>query len=141
MDNQVFRLIHAEARSRALEAVRDAPDDFGVEIGPPKRTLLQNAKFHAICHDVAQQATWLGRTLTPLQWKLLFVSGHAVATEIPALIVPGLEGEWVNLRESTAQMKKNRKASLIEYTLAWCAMNDIHLREVAARGFEALNYR
>lgn len=42
-------------------------------------------------------------------------------------MVPGLEGEWCNLRESTAQMSIKRMASLIEYALAYCAQNEIRL--------------
>lgn len=34
-------------------------------------------------------------------------------------VLPGLEGEYVNIRESSAQMSVKRMASLIEYTTAW----------------------
>lgn len=57
--------------------------------------------------------------------EVLLVSGHAIATKEGAEIVPGLEHEFVNLRESTALMSKKRGASLIEYTLAFCAGNGI----------------
>jgi hypothetical protein len=55
------------------------------------------------------------------------VSGHAVATKEEAEIVPGLEGEFINIRESTALMSIKRGSSLIEYTLAWCATNNVRL--------------
>jgi hypothetical protein len=42
-------------------------------------------------------------------------------------MVPGIEGEFVNLRESTARMSKARGSSLIEYTLAFVAMHDIKI--------------
>lgn len=42
-------------------------------------------------------------------------------------MVPGLESEFVNLRESTANMSVARSSSLIEYVVAWCAMNDVRL--------------
>lgn len=126
-EKQVFQLSHAVARARAIQAVRSAPDGFVVEIREAKRTIDQNNKFHAVCSDVAKQAKWANRPMTPLQWKTLFVSGHAVATEIPALIVPGLEGEWVNVRESTAQMGVKRMNSLLDYVICWCAENDVRL--------------
>ncbi|EGZ0353343.1 recombination protein NinB, partial [Escherichia coli] len=53
------------------------------------------------------------------QWKVLLISGHAVATKQEADVFPGLEGEYVNIRESSAQMSVKRMASLIEYTTAW----------------------
>jgi len=40
-------------------------------------------------------------------------------------MVIGLEGEVVNLRESTAAMSKNRFSSLVEYVLAWGSQNDV----------------
>jgi len=60
---------------------------------------------------------------------VLLVSGHAVATKEGADMVPGMEGEFVNLRESTALMSVRRAASLIEYSIAFCAINRIELSE------------
>lgn len=92
------------------------------------RNLLQNARFHAICNEVARQCMFRGRWLSGQQWKVLFVSAHAIATqqEDPD-IVRGLEGEYVALRESTAAMSSERMASLIEYCSAWSAQMGIHL--------------
>jgi hypothetical protein len=39
-------------------------------------------------------------------------------------MVPGLEGEFVNLRESTAQMGIKRMISLIEYSQAYLDANE-----------------
>jgi hypothetical protein len=46
--------------------------------------------------------------------------------------VPGLEGEFVNLRESTALMSIKRGASLIEYTQAFAAEHGVKTMEQAA---------
>lgn len=96
------------------------------------RTLDQNAKFHALCGDIAaSRHPWMNKPRSAKQWKVLLVSGHAVATEEGTELVPGLEGEFVNLRESTALMSIKRSASLIEYTLAYMANNEIPIREKA----------
>jgi hypothetical protein len=93
------------------------------------RTLEQNAKFHALCSDIARSgAEWAGKRRSAAEWKVLLVSGHSVATKEGAEIVPGLEGEFVNIRESTARMSVKRGASLIEYTLAWCATKGIEVQ-------------
>ena len=124
MDKKVFRLVHLEARRRAMQAVADAPEGWRVVVEPPKRNLEQNAKFHAMCSDLADSPlAWMGKRRTAAQWKVLLVSGHAVATKEGAEVVPGLEGEFVNIRESTAAMSKKRGSSLIEYTLAFMAQN------------------
>ena len=117
-----FVLAHDLARSRAIEAIRTAPAGWRVDIRAPRRSLDQNAKFHAICSDLERHgAQWAGKPRKAEAWKVLLVSGHAVATKEPAEIVPGLENEFVNIRESTAAMTRQRGASLIEYALAFCA--------------------
>ena len=132
MDKRTFILAHDLARQSALQAVKEAPDGFVVEIKQKTRTLDQNAKFHAICADLAKSGIkWAGRERDPQQWKVLLVSGHAVATKEQAEIVPGLEGEFINLRESTANMNKKRGSSLIEYAIAWCALQGIRLKVAA----------
>lgn len=126
MTRKVFILAHQTARDRACQAVREAPEGNVVTISEPRRNGEQNAKFHAICSDLAKSGlTWAGKTRTADQWKVLMVSGHAVATKEGAEIIPGLEGEFVNIRESTAMMSKKRGSSLIEYAVAFCAQNGV----------------
>ena len=102
-----------------------------LELRRETRTSQQNRLLHALFGDVSRQAQWLGKPMTPAQWKLLFVSGHAVATGQGAEVVPGLEGEFLNLRESTARMGKARMASLIDYVMAWMALNGIQPDEAS----------
>lgn len=118
----VYILAHHEARRRAMTAVADAPDGYVIKVAPPTRSLDQNAKFHAICADLAGMP-WAGKPRTAAEWKVLLVSGHAVATKEGAEVVPGLEGEFINIRESTAAMSKKRGASLIEYAQAFAAQH------------------
>ena len=131
MTKRIFVLAHETARRRCQEAVWDAPEGHRVTLAAPTRTSDQNAKFHALVSDIAKSGhQWLGKPRDAAQWKVLLVSGHAVATKEGSEIVPGLEGEFVNLRESTAMMTKRRGASLIEYVQAFCAMNGIKTNEV-----------
>lgn len=100
-----------------------------LQIKVETRTSRQNRLLHALFGDVARQSLWLGKKRTASEWKVLFVSGHSVATNQGAEMVPGLEGEFLNLRESTAQMGKARMASLLDYVLAYCSANEIELRD------------
>ena len=93
------------------------------------RNLDQNAKFHAMCQDVANQSEFMGRKLSMEQWKVLFISGHAIATNQKADVVPGLEGEFVNIRESSAKMSVSRMASLIEYVTAYGVANGVKFND------------
>lgn len=123
MSKQLFQLSHSTARRNAAQAVMNAADGFMVEIKPRSRSLDQNAMLHALFTEASKNATWQGRKLTPTQWKVLFISGHAIATGLGADLVPGLENEFVNVRESSAQMSIARMTSLIEYINAWMAQN------------------
>jgi hypothetical protein len=100
-----------------------------VRVGPPDRLLVQNAKLHAMCGDIARQAKHCGRELSLGQWKILMVSAHSIESGEEADMMPGLTGEYVNLRESTALMSVRRMASLIESVEAWGAQNGVKFRE------------
>jgi hypothetical protein len=100
-----------------------------VRVGPPDRLLVQNARFHAMCGDVARQSKYMGRTLSLAQWKVLLISAFTIESGEEADMVPGLTGEYVNLRESTALMSIRRIASLIEYVACWGAENGITFKE------------
>lgn len=100
-----------------------------LEVRPETRSDAQNRLLHALFSDVAKQAEWMGKKCTAEEWKLLFVSGHSVATKQGADLMPGLEGEFLNLRESTARMGKARMASLLEYVMAWAIDHGVELRD------------
>ena len=110
--------------------VATSPPGSVVTIDPPRRTLDQNAFFHSLCGDIAKSGyEWFGKRRTQTEWKVLLVSAHASATGTGCDMVQGLEGELVQLRESTAEMDKPRSSSLIEYTISWCASHDIKIRD------------
>lgn len=120
---QTIFLRSKQQQQSAINAILASPLDndkpVTIRITDYKRNIDQNAKFHAMIGDIARQVKWCGKQLRPEQWKVLLISGHAVATKREAEVVPGLEGEYVNIRESSAEMSVGRMASLIEYTAAW----------------------
>lgn len=135
-DKRTFYLISSRVRDNALAAVNEAEPGAIVSVSPPKRSLEQNAKLHAVLTDLARSPlTWAGKRRTVEEWKMLAVSGHAIATKEAGEIIPGLENEFVSIRESTAQMSVKRASSLIEYLLAFCAQHGVELRETQRGGF------
>lgn len=125
MTKRTFVLVHQEARRRAAQCIAEAPYGHVVIVREPTRSLMQNAKLHALFGDLEAQHSYYGRKLTAAQWKVLMISGHAIATGLGVGMVPGLEGEFVNLRESSANMSITRMSSLIEYITAYCADNSV----------------
>jgi hypothetical protein len=135
-DKQKFRLVNDVVRGNAMQALYQAPDGYVVRIEPPNRSNAQNAKLHAILSDLANSdMTWAGKRRTMEEWKAIIISGHAVATGSGGEVIPGIEGEFVAIRESSAHMGVARAASLIEYLLAFCATNGVELTETMRGGF------
>lgn len=121
--------VTATNRRHLAEKVANLPEGLGIKVGPPTRTLAQNALLHSMFGELAEKATYLGRKLTANQFKTLLISGHSIATGLTAEVIPGIEGEYVNIRESSAQMSVARMTSLIEYIHAWAAENNIQLKQ------------
>lgn len=127
---RTLHLISDAVRERAVQAVRDAPAGWFVQIGPEGRSPEQGKLFHALCDDIVRSGfRWAGKRPNARQVKILFISAHAVATRADCELVAGLEGEPVLIRESTAHMSHERMNSLIEYTLAWCALNGVPISQ------------
>lgn len=127
-DKRTFILAHPLARHNAAQAIAEAPDGWRVTIEPPKRTDGQNERFHALCGDLAKsELQWAGKRRNTAEWKVLLVSGHSKATDENFELVPGIEGEYLNIRESTAIMSVRRAASLIEYATAFADMKGVKL--------------
>ena len=128
MDKRTFVLINEQVRRNAAAYCMVAPEGQFARFSDPTRTLEQNALMHGCFGDIAKQAKYLGRVLVMPQWKTLLISGHAVATGLGVDMVPGIEGEFVNIRESSANMSVGRMSSVIEYSLAYGAMNGVNFR-------------
>lgn len=133
MDKTRFLLRDERIRQNLKAFIDSLPTDphrpLEITINDAKRTLPQNDLFHALCTDVSRQVVWADKPRPLLDWKALFVSGHAIATGRPGEVVTGLEGEFCSIRESTAQMGVKRINSLIEYTQSWAVGNGVRLRE------------
>ena len=113
------------AKKAACREILASEIGYVMTLQPQNRKLEQNAKLHAMLTDISKQQKYLGAKRDVEFWKGLFVSGWQIATGEKAEIVPGLEGEFINIRESTTTLGIKRMASLIEYVMAWGAMNEV----------------
>jgi hypothetical protein len=135
-DRATYVLVNDRVRNNAVAAIRGAPDGYIVKVAAPTRSTEQNAKFHAICHDLARSPLkWAGKRRSLDEWKVLLISGHAVATDQAGEVIPGLESEFVAIRESSARMSVGRASSLIEYSVAFCVAAHVPLTETKRAGF------
>lgn len=137
MKKIILKITGEAARKAACREVFAAPEGHIVRITPETRSLDQNAKLHAMLTDISRQAKYLGAKRDVEFWKGLFVSGWQIATGEKPEIVPGLEGEFINIRESTTTIGIRRMASLIEYVQAWAAMSGVVMSDSAPERFAA----
>lgn len=133
---KTFVLASQRVLANALDAVRSAAPFSVITIAQKTRTTEQNAKLHALLSDLARSdIEWAGKRRTLDEWKVLMISAHAVATDGAGEVIPGIEGEFVAIRESSASMGVARASSLIEYVLAFCVTNGVELKETTKGGF------
>lgn len=94
-----------------------------------RRTLEQNALFHAICGRVAKQRQWAGMWLDTVAWKRLFADAWARHEgRLQSRIVPSLDGHSiVNLGLQTRRLTVQEMADLITFAQAYCDENEIPL--------------
>ncbi len=132
-EKQQFFLRNEQVRSNSIDFIRKLPTNekkpLVVRIAPMTRTLEQNSKLHAMLSDISKQCEFQGKKRDIDTWKAIFVSAHKIATGGQAEMAIGLEGEVINLRESTAQMSVKRLASLITYIEAWGIQNGVHFND------------
>ena len=115
-------------RQAAKREIDTAPEGFTVEIKERTRTADQNAALHAMLQDISRQMDWAGKKRSVDEWKCLMVSGHRIALKQAGEVIPGLEGEFVQLRKSTTAMGVKELGSLIDYVGAWAVMHGVKLR-------------
>lgn len=119
-DRRIYRLVHETARKLAAAQCQLAPDGYIVEIKPATRTLDQNARLWAMLTDVSQQVDWYGRKLTQEEWKHVFTASLKRQD-----VVPGLDGGFVALGQSTSKMTKRELGDLMDLISAFGAQHDV----------------
>lgn len=126
---QTFILSHRLARDRALEAVRQAQENYIVTISEPKRSLVQNALMWVLLGELSNQVEWHGIKLTPENWKDM-----CTAALKKQEVVPGIDGGFVVLGTSTRKMSKQEMSELIEFIYAFGAQRGVEFGEPYDQG-------
>lgn len=101
MSRAILVMASDAMRQKAAHWCAKAPPMTRIEFKAPKRTLPQNARMWAMLTDIAAQVKWHGLTLTPDDWKLIFLDG--LKSELR--LVPNLNGTgFVNLGRSSSEL-------------------------------------
>lgn len=126
----MYVMSHDEARRRACEAVRQAPDGYVVRISPPKRSLEQNALMWVYLDAFSSQLKWpvngAMATLTPEEWKDILTAAYSRES---MRVASGLDGGVVMLGLRTSAMNRRTFAEFMEFIEATAAMRGVNLHE------------
>lgn len=99
-----------------LKAMLMAGHRMQVRIEKETRTLEQNARLWAMLTDVSEQVEWYGRKLSTEEWKHVFTA--AIKRQET---VPGIDGGFVVLGQSTSKMTRAEMSELQELIEAFGA--------------------
>lgn len=125
-DKRHFILAHDTARKLAAAFCMMAPAGWHVRVTPPTRTLDQNARLWAMLSDVSAQVVWHGRNLSSEEWKIVF---SAALTKQD--VIPGIDGGFVAMGQSTSKMTKRELSDLMELIAAFGANNGVRFQDQA----------
>lgn len=116
MTKKVFRLADNFVRQRAIDAVKDAPADYVVEIKERTRSLDQNAAQWPILEAFSRQLLWPVNgqmvTMSPEEWKDVLTAAFKNETSRLAM---GLNGGVVMLGMRTREMTKKQFSDWLEF--------------------------
>lgn len=116
MTKQQFKLVHIEARRRAVDAVTNAPDGYIVEVKEPTRNLDQNAAQWPILEAFSQQLLWPvnGQMvhMTAEEWKDVLSAAFFNET---ARLAMGISGGVIMLGMRTSKMTKKQFSEWLEF--------------------------
>lgn len=94
------------------------------------RSVEQNAKLHAVLHDISRQKQWAGLWLDIEAWKRLMVAAWERANGKSAEFYPAIDGVGFDVvYQRTSRMNKNEMIELIEYATAWAVQNGVKIEE------------
>lgn len=116
----VVTLTSPYSRAKAHQLIDKAPAGYVCRLDPPKRTLSQNDKMHAMLTDVSVSKPQ-GRRMTPDQWKCVFM--QACGWDVQFL--EGLDGQPFPAGFRSSRISVKQMADLITFIQAWGDENGV----------------
>lgn len=135
MEKRTFLLRDSNIRRNCIEAIQQLPANpdkpLQVTIQEDTRSLAQNRMLWACLRDVSEQVIWYGRKMDNESWKHVF-SASLKKQET----VPGIDGGFVVLGQSTSKMRVGEMRDLITLIHAFGAERNIKFSDESARAAE-----
>ena len=123
-DKRVFKLVHAQARRLAVEAVQQAPQGYCVTISEPTRSLEQNAAQWPYLEGFATQKqlciNGVMQSVTRDDWKDVLTGCWNGETRMAAF-----DGKVIMLPQRTRSMGKKVFSDWLEFLIAMAAQSGV----------------
>lgn len=123
MGRTVVTILTPEDRDLAHRYVAQAPETTEVTFLHRKRTDPQNRRMWPMLQDISRQVVWYGQKLSDEDWKDVFT-----ASLRGERIVPGIDGGFVRLGQSTSRMSVEELTALMDLISAFAAQHGVLLR-------------
>jgi len=138
MEKQTYLLRNSSVKQNCITAIQQLPTDsdrpLQITIQEDTRSLAQNRMLWACLHDVSSQVVWYGKKLDSESWKHIF-SASLKGQET----VPGINGGFVILGQSTSKMRVSEMRDLITIIHAFGAEQNVRFSDESARAAEWAN--
>lgn len=135
MEKQTYLIRDNRIRQNCIEAIQNLPANtdrpLQIIIQEDTRSLAQNRMLWACLRDVSQQVVWYGKKLDSDSWKNIF-SASLKGQET----VPGINGGFVVLGQSTSKMRVSEMRDLIELIHAFGIEHNVRFSDESARAAE-----
>lgn len=124
MAKKVFALSSQSDKETAKKELESLPLGSIVEMRDPKRSDIQNRRFHASIRDIAEQVQWANEYMSEEDWKRLFI-----ASLYGQKVVPGIASGFVVLSQRSSEMTVAELSELQEFIYAFGADRNVEWSE------------
>jgi NinB protein len=107
-------------RETAHRVIDCAPVGSVVNVKPPRRTISQNDKMHAMLTDISVSCPG-GRRLTRDDWKAIMMNACGWECQF----IEGLDGRPFPQGFRSSKLSKAQMSSLIDFMQAWGDQNEV----------------
>lgn len=123
-ERRTYRLVHAEARRRAVQDAQTAPDGWCVTVSEPTRSLEQNAAQWPYLEGFARQKelciNGVMQRVTSDDWKDVLTGCWNGEMRMAAF-----DGKVIMLPQRTSHMGKRVFSEWLEFLIAMAAQSDV----------------
>ncbi|QBR52745.1 recombination protein NinB [Erwinia sp. QL-Z3] len=132
---QTFVLRDSNIRQHIISTIQQLPANsskpYQIVIQEDTRSLAQNRMLWSCLNDVSRQVIWYGRKMDSESWKHVFSASLKKQDT-----VPGIDGGFVVLGQSTSKMRVSEMRDLITLIHAFGANHNVTFSDESVRAAE-----